>query len=853
MATTATLAVAISARGAVAGARRYNAAMKSMAATTLGAQGAMGGMRTMALKLFAAIGGLMVIKTVTSVIIDFQDSMAELAGVTGATEEQMKQFEETARQLGATTRFTAAEAGEGLINLSRAGLDLNESIAAIEPTLNLATAAQMELGQASRIVTASLNQFQLGADQAERVADTLAFISNKTATNVKELAQGFSFAGATGAALGSSIEETGAALGILADNAQIGSRGGMVFRQMMAELIDPTTKMQAQLQKMGIQFQEVNPVRVGFVGALERLKEAGFGIEEAYKLFNSRVAQGAEILVRNVDEIQKLRDATEKAEGVTKRFAKLMEATLGGALKELKSTIQEVALIIGEAGFAEAVETAIRNTTQLIRVLAGIKTKSEDVSDGVLRMASALKTAWGYVLALKNVFIVLIAMKLTVMFVGVANALWGMATAASSAAISFLSMAGSILTMLLPAIAALMVAWFAFEVGKWIAQFAPVQKFMQKLIEGFLKGWALLKKVWKSTWAVIKSLFITIFVNPILTAFDFVMDTVFLIVNKAAAKVPDAIGHLPGMADTYKDLSKVIAATATGFKTDLMTDTIVEDAREIEAEYQKALKSAEENTERVFKKIEAGQLVQKKTLREILDESINGMVTGMGLFGTKANEAKDEIARLRAEMEANGKLTTEGAQQAWNIKDAWESAKNSVISYGTEALKWLGLIGDKQDTNTTKAEQFKITWEDVNSTLSGGLTDLTMGAKSFNDAVNDITQSLIRMALQKAFEAALTPSTPAVAAKGMVAMASGGIVRGPTPALIGEAGPEAVIPLSRNERGELGLSGGQSAGPSQVSFNMYSPDARGMKSMLLRDPKLIQQMNQVYKQGYAIG
>jgi len=186
----------------------------------------------------------------------------------------------------------------------------------------------------------------------------------------------------------------------------------------------------------------------------------------------------------------------------------------------------------------------------------------------------------------------------------------------------------------------------------------------------------------------------------------------------------------------------------------------------------------------------------------------------------------------------------------------WTRAKDKVVEFGMAAVNWFKKLGEEQTKADDNSKKFKVTLEDIGSSASGALTDLALGAKTFKEAISDITEQLIRMAVQMAIMSAFTSSgagtTPVPAgAKGLVAMAAGGIVSGPTPALIGERGPEAVIPLERDEKGVLGLSGGGTT-INETTFQLVSPDSRGIKDMLLRDPKLIRQMNETYRQGYAI-
>lgn len=868
--TIARLLVAIDARGAVKGALQYRNAVRSMTTANASAQAGMNGLKMAALKLFAVMGGAIVFKKATSLLMDYQDVMAQIEGVTNATEAQMRQFNATARELGATTRFTATQAGEGLLELSRAGFTVADSQKAIAATLDLATAAVMDLGEASGLTSTTIKQFGLDAGDARRVVDVLITSANSAKTTVPELGQALGYVGAVANSAGVSLEETAAIIAVLQDRGIEGTRAGAGLRTTILKLINPTKKAQEQIKALGLTLDEVNPMKVGLTQAFKNLSGAQMDLSHAGKILDTRQAALGLIMAQNTDAIEAQIQKNKDNEMVSRRLAALLENTLGGAWKELISTMQEVILQIGEAGFAGAVEDAIRFTIALVRELAGIQQKASAVTPAVAGMAEALRQV-------VTVTKILIALSLPLLF-GVmavkvkaaAIAFWGLAKAIVATNVALLRMAGSLLSVLFPAILAIgkaimtvmIPAVLAFaavygglKFGQWISQFAPVQRFMQKTIEGFVKGWEFFKKTMRTIWATTKSLFITIFIHPIQVAFRTFMDLLYKGINAIAKKAKDALLGVPMMEEAYKSLAKVVEATSGGYKMDLVRDTVVEDAKIIEDEYQKALKSIEDNTAAVFEKIARGVDKPKKSIKDLIQEDMKAVIEAMGLFGENSAEADEKMKRLVNHVALLRENMAENNSKSKDMLSIWTRAKNKVVEFGMTAVNWFRKIGEEQDKTKDKSEKMKVTLEDIGGAASSTLVDLAMGATTFKEALADVTDQIIRMALQMAIMSAF--STPGVggnpvpkAGKGLVAMANGGIVKGPTPALIGEAGPEAVIPLTRNEKGEFGLAGGETV--NNTTFNLVSPDARGIKDMLLNDPKLVRQMNQTYEQGYAI-
>src|SRR5690625_5053047 len=94
-----------------------------------------------------------------------------------------------AREMGGSTKFSASEAADGLYYMSLAGWDTNQMLDAIEPTLELAAAANMDLARASDIVTDAMAMFGMEAEEAGRMTDTLAASSSSTNTDVEQLGE----------------------------------------------------------------------------------------------------------------------------------------------------------------------------------------------------------------------------------------------------------------------------------------------------------------------------------------------------------------------------------------------------------------------------------------------------------------------------------------------------------------------------------------------------------------------------------------------------------------------------------------------------------------------------------------
>ena len=228
------------------------------------------------LKPLLAFAG--VAKTVTT-IGQFEEKIALAGRVAGASAIEFENMSEKARELGASTRYTASQAAEGMLLLSRAGFEVNESLTMIQDTLDLATAGQLELGEASGFVANSIRQFGLEAYNATQIASTFIAVSNNANTDVRQMAEAMRYAGTISAAIGMSFEETASAIGILGDRGVQGSMAGTQLRGTLIALANPTDKARAAIEKLKINIEDINPATNDFADIAKTLGQGVQNLE----------------------------------------------------------------------------------------------------------------------------------------------------------------------------------------------------------------------------------------------------------------------------------------------------------------------------------------------------------------------------------------------------------------------------------------------------------------------------------------------------------------------------------------------------------------------------------------------
>lgn len=354
---------------------------------------------------FASIQGLRVAATT---IGNFERKTSELAAVTGLDRlsAEFKDLTATARELGATTEFSATQAADALLELSRGGLTAAESLATIKPVLDLAIVGNVELSSAAEITIATLRQFGLSAEEAGRAADVLVKQSNTSATNVSGLAEALKVVGPILGSLGVSIEEGAAAIGVLANNAIKGSDAGTGLRTALSSLLTPSDDALRIFERLGVALEEVDPAQVGVIDSFKRLGEAGLSVSDSFLIFGNRGATVATILAKNAEQARILKEQNDQAAGSNAKAAAIIGDNLVGAVKGLNSAFEELILSTGDSGLLSSLRTLVDFAADVTRELAGTTTETNSGSIAVKAFGVAIDALTGSLQALIGVQIV---------------------------------------------------------------------------------------------------------------------------------------------------------------------------------------------------------------------------------------------------------------------------------------------------------------------------------------------------------------------------------------------------------------------------------------------------------------
>lgn len=262
---------------------------------------------------------------------DLEAALSEVAAVSGAGAGEMGKLRAAAEAAGASTKFTATEAAVALGNLARAGLDSNQAIAALKPTLQLAQAGSIDLGQAAEITTKTIAGFGLAATDAGRIADVLAKGANASNTSVRGLGEAMSYAAPMAKTVGLDLESTVAIMGKFADGGIDASRAGTALNSILSQFADPSSKFKAALSDAGITTLDFNK-------ALVQLAAKGKDGEKAMLAVGTEAGPALRSLLnQGIPALNELRAKLADAGGSAEATAKIMGDNLNGAVKGLGS------------------------------------------------------------------------------------------------------------------------------------------------------------------------------------------------------------------------------------------------------------------------------------------------------------------------------------------------------------------------------------------------------------------------------------------------------------------------------------------------------------------------------------
>jgi|GEM_PF-2865677 len=317
---------------------------------------------------------------------DFENSMARVGAVSNATGAEMKALTDIAREMGATTQYSATQAAKGLQFLAMAGLSASDAVKALPSMLDLATAGAIELGEAADIATNIMSGFGLGVDELQNVVDVLATTATSSNTTILELGEGMTKVGAAGKRLGVDIKDASLAMALMANSGIKGETAGTALAMSLSRLLRQPAEVKAAFEALNITIDESTIKQDGLVGTLNRLKEAGITTTQMADVFGQHWSKMSSIIDATKADVDKLTAALDGSSGAAQRMADRGIGDYTRAVNSLKSATESLFITMGNdsgaAGLVDGLTGVVRvldslaDTLPVVNIaLAGLITK----------------------------------------------------------------------------------------------------------------------------------------------------------------------------------------------------------------------------------------------------------------------------------------------------------------------------------------------------------------------------------------------------------------------------------------------------------------------------------------------
>lgn len=307
----------------------------------------------------------MTMKSAMTVANGFEQSLANVKSVAGATNAEFALLQKAAIDAGESTRFTASQAADAMYSLASAGLDAADSIRTLDGVLLLAGATGSNLAATSSMLVATLKQFQLETNESTRVSNVYAAaIANSMAT-MDKLTASMSYVGPVAGALNISLEDTVSILSQLYDAGFAGEKSGRALKTIFSSLASETSATSKALTNLGINYKDLNPEINNFADIVQVLNDRALSTGEVMSAFGEIAGpQMLTLLKSGSSAITQMTKDITGTDAAAKQYA-IQNDTMSGSLDKFKSAIESSAIKLQQT-FAPALKAAIDKVTELV-------------------------------------------------------------------------------------------------------------------------------------------------------------------------------------------------------------------------------------------------------------------------------------------------------------------------------------------------------------------------------------------------------------------------------------------------------------------------------------------------------
>lgn len=372
-----------------------NARAKMQKTMQLQANMAIGGAGGMAAGGAAiALGGRM-----ASAGIDFDEQMSAVGAIArlDRASEAMGSLREQAKQLGATTSFSASEAASGMQFLAMAGFEANEILQTMPGMLDLAKAGATDLSTTADIASNVLSGFGKDASYMGTLGDILTATFTRSNVDLTMLGETMKYTAPIAKEFGASVADVAAMSGMLGNVGIQGSQAGTALRALFSRMSKPPKEAQDALDDLGVKTMDFNGNARNMVDILADLAQSTEGLGSAQRLAKLTAIAGQEAGVAfatlidqgGSGEITKFIDVLNSSMGETTRVAKQMGDNASGDIKSFWSAVEGMNIALTDTNDAP-LRNLIQSATGVVRSITGWVQTNPELASGLVKVAAVL-------------------------------------------------------------------------------------------------------------------------------------------------------------------------------------------------------------------------------------------------------------------------------------------------------------------------------------------------------------------------------------------------------------------------------------------------------------------------------
>lgn len=355
---------------------------------------------------------LKAIKGAVDTFATFEQSMANVKAVSGATGEEFKALEAAAMEMGRKTSKTAAESADALGYMALAGWDTQQSIKGLEPILRSSEAFTMDLATASDLVTDSMSAMGVTVDELGGYLDKVAKAQASANTNGQQMMEAYLNVGGKLKDMNADMNESAAILGVMANRGIKGSEAGNSLNTILMRMTAATGESSKAMKALNISAFDTQgnwrPMEDVFMDVQKALEGMDSQQQAYYKDMiagKNHSASFTAIMDGLANEYTDLRDKIMDADGALLQTADTMNDTMQGAFKRLESATDDMKIQFVktfEKGFTGAINAAAEKipefTGKITEGIQWIGTKAAPVfsriKDNAVASIAFIKAKW---------------------------------------------------------------------------------------------------------------------------------------------------------------------------------------------------------------------------------------------------------------------------------------------------------------------------------------------------------------------------------------------------------------------------------------------------------------------------